>query len=169
MRFLSIIILATAFAIPTLAQTALKPGNSAPTFTAESLDGSYFDLSSMRGTVVVMTFWSTKCEICRSEIPKLNNFTSRYDESKVVFLALTNENEDRVGAFLKGNPFKFHVLPNSFGVVLQYADRDKQGNIDFAYPSYFLIDQTGNIAYRSYGWDKTGELESRISKLIASN
>ncbi len=168
MRYLSIVILSLAFAIPSLAQTGLRPGNPAPTFAGPSIDGTFYDLSNMRGTVVVMTFWSTKCQICHSEIPKLNSFKARFDEDKVKFFALTNENDARVETYLKANPFAFHVMPNSFGVLLQYADRDKQGNIDLAYPSYFLIDQDGNIAHRSYGWDKTAELESRISKLLAA-
>lgn len=169
MRILSTIILALTFAFPALAQTALRPGNAVPAFTASALDGSYYDLASLRGKVVVMTFWSAKCAICRAEIPKLNGFMSRYDANRVVFLALTMDNDDRVETYLKSNPFNFHILPNSFGVVLQYADRDKQGNIDMAFPSYFVIDQRGTLAYRANGWDKTNELDSRISRLLASN
>lgn len=168
MQKLSLLILALAFVIPSAAQTALKAGNAAPAFAGSSIDGSYYELASMRGRVVVLTFWSTKCVICRSEIPKLNSFASRYDEKKVVFLAATVENQEKVESYLRNNPFKFHVLPDSFGVILQYADRDKQGNIDMGFPSYFLIDQAGLVAYRADGWDKTNELDSRISKLIAS-
>ena len=168
MRKLFLILLALACVIPSAAQTALKAGSAAPTFAASSLDGSYYDLNSMRGQVVVLTFWSTKCAICRSEIPKLNSFASRFDEKKVVFLAATMENQAKVEPYLKTNPFKFHILPDSFGVLLQYADRDKQGNIDMGFPSYFVIDQAGTLAYRGGGWDKTVELDSRISKLLAS-
>ncbi len=168
MRKLNLILLALAFVIPASAQTALKAGNAAPTFAASSVDGSYYDLSSMRGRVVVLTFWSTKCAICRSEIPKLNGFTSRFDEKKVVFLAVTMENQEKVQTYLKSNKFNFHVLPDSFGLLLQYADRDKQGNIDMGFPSYFVIDQAGTLAYRGGGWDKTEELDTRISKLLTS-
>lgn len=168
MKKLSLLLLALALVVPSAAQTALKMGSTAPEFAASSIDGSYYDLNTMRGRVVVLTFWSTKCAICRSEIPKLNGFMSRYDEKKVVFLAASLENEEKISSYLRSNPFKFHVLPNSFGVVLQYADRDKQGNIDMGFPAYFVIDQTGNVAYRANGWDKTEELDSRISKLISA-
>ena len=168
MRYLSLTFFLLVFAIPSIAQTRLTPGTAAPAFSISSLEGDSYDLSTMRGSVVVITFWSTKCLICRNEIPKLNNFTSRYGGKNVVFLALTMEDDDRVSFFLRNNPFNFHILPNSFGVVLQYADRDKAGNIDMAFPSYFLIDQSGTVAYRSYGWDKTGELDARISNLLAT-
>jgi peroxiredoxin len=167
MRYLYLILVLLAFSMPGAAQVTLKAGNRAPAFAAESLDGNYYDLSAMRGRVVLITFWSTKCMICRSEIPKLNAFPAKYDEAKVAFLALTLESDEQITAYLKSNPFKFHILPNSFGVVLQYADRDKQGNIDMGFPSYFLIDEKGVVAYRGSGWDKTGEIASRIDQILA--
>jgi peroxiredoxin len=168
MRKLFFLVLALAFVVPSFGQTALRLGNDAPEFTASAMDGRSYDLNSMRGRVVVLTFWSTKCEICRHEIPKLNTFAARFDESKVVFLAATLENEEKVGSYLKANPFKFHILPNSFAMILKYADRDKQGNLDMGFPAYFVIDQAGTVAYRGSGWDKTVELDLRLTKLLAA-
>jgi len=170
MRIISAIILAAVFALPALAQKKeLKPGNVAPAFAAASIDGTYYDLAAMRGKVVVLTFWSTKCEICRNEIPKLNGFLAKYDPQKVTFLAPSLDNEQKLTPYLRSHPFNFHVLPDSFGLLLQYADRDGEGNLDMGFPSYFLIDKTGKLAYRSNGWDRTDELASRISQLIAAN
>jgi peroxiredoxin len=168
MRYLFIAILSLVFVVPTFAQTELRIGSPAPAFSGASMAGTYYDLDNLRGNIVVMTFWSTKCQICHSEIPKLNSFKSRFDQDKVKFLALTNENESRVESYLKSNRFEFEILPSSFAVVLQYADRDRQGNINMGYPSYFLIDQEGIIVYRSNGWDKTDELESKITRMLAA-
>ncbi|MEK7856186.1 MAG: hypothetical protein AAB288_08860, partial [Acidobacteriota bacterium] len=66
------------------------------------------------------------------------------------------------------NPFEFNVLPNSFGVVLKYADMDRNGTINMGFPSYFLIDKRGSIALKSDGWDKTARIDSQISQLLAS-
>ena len=148
------------------AQTSVKVGSTAPVFSGIAMDGTSYDLNDLRGSVVVVTFWSTKCEICHRELPKLNRFTERYDSNKVFFLALTMENEDKIAGYLKSNPFKFQILPNSFGVVLQYADRDKAGNIDMGFPSFFVIDQEGLVQYRSSGYDKTAPLDAAITKLI---
>ena len=57
-------------------------------------------------------------------------------------------------------------MPNSFGVVLQYADRDKAGNLDMGFPSFFVIDQQGLVRYRSSGFDKTAPLDAAIGKLL---
>lgn len=151
-----------------LSQTNLKPGELAPTFTSSSLDGNFYDISALRGSVVVVTFWSTRCAICHSEIPMLNKLTSRYAGKNVVFLALTTENEERIAPYLRSNPFKFKILPNSFGVLLQYTDRTKDGNLDMGYPAFYVVDKAGKIAYRSSGYDKTAPLAAAIDRLITN-
>ena len=168
MQIIQILTITTLLALSAFSQTSLKAGDVAPIFTSASLDGNYFDLEQKRESVVVLTFWSTKCEICRSEIPRLNQFTSRYDGKKVVFLALTTESEGRVAPFLRSNPFKFTILPNSFGVVVQYADRSKGGNLDMGFPAFYIIDQGGKVAYRTSGYDKIGPLAAAIDQLLAN-
>ncbi len=147
-------------------QTGLKVGSPAPAFTGTGMDGSAIDLTELRGRVVVMTFWSTRCAICHHELPKLNSITTRFDPAKVVFLALSMENEEKISGFLRKNPFRFQVVPNSFGVVLQYADRDRLGNLDMGFPSFFVIDQQGTLRHRSSGYDRTGDIEAAIGKLV---
>lgn len=169
MHFVTAIILAAVFALPVLAQKGPRPGTDSPNFAAASLDGSHFDLSAMRGKVVVLTFWSTRCEICRHEIPKLNGLVSRYDKEKVVFLAPSLDNAQKLAPYLRSRPFNFHILPDSFGLLLQYADRDGEGNLNFGFPSYFVIDKSGKLAYKASGWDHTNELAARIEQLVASN
>jgi peroxiredoxin len=149
-------------------QRSLSAGTTAPVFAVTGLDGQTYDLSQFRGKVVLVTFWSTKCNICHAEIPKLNRLAERYDGQDVVFLGLTMENETKVSMYLKNSPFAFTILPNSFGVVLQYADRDRSGNINMGFPAYFLIDRNGNIRSRTSGWDKTPNLDSQISGLLAA-
>ena len=168
MRILVILLFALALSASALAQQALKPGSAAPAFAGELLDGKAINLSDLQGKIVVMTFWSTRCAICHSEIPKLNQIAERYKGKEVVFLALTMENQVKVEPYLKKNPFNFNIMPNSFGVVMKYADMDSKGNIDMGFPSYFLINQKGSIALKSSGWDKWSNLDTQISKLLAS-
>ena len=166
MKFLAITFLALAFAVSAYSQTGLKIGAPAPAFSGTMLDGSNFDLSEARGKVVVMTFWSTRCEICHVEFPKLNRVIKSFDGKKVVFLSLTMDDETRVEAFLKNNDLDTGVLPNSFGTLLQYADRDKNGNLDMGFPSYFVINGAGTIEFRSSGYDKTEALSSTLTRLL---
>jgi len=151
------------------AQQVLKLGEAAPSFSGQGIDGTVYDLSQLQGKVVVLTFWNTRCAICHSEIPNLNRVAERYRDKDVVFLAVTMDNESKVTPYLQRNPFHFHIVPNGFGVMLKYADRDRAGNINMGFPAHFLIDQKGAIALRTYGWDKAANLDSQISRLLASD
>lgn len=168
MRLFSILIVITVLAFSAHSQTGLKAGSPAPVFTSQTIDGSFFDLEAKRGSVVVLTFWSTSCEICRTEIPRLNEFTTRYKDRDVVFIALTMESEAHIAPFLRKNPFTFTIMPNSLGPLLQYADRDKSGNLDMGYPAFFVIDQAGKLDYRSSGFGKTAALNLVIDRLIVN-
>lgn len=169
MRKFPIIFIALLMAAASVyGQQALRAGEPAPAFSGQSLDGSFYDLEQLHGKVVVVTFWSTRCEICHSEIPNLNKVAERYKGKDVVFLAVTMEPETRIHPYLKRNPFNFTILPNSFGVMLKYADRDRAGNINMGFPAHFLISRKGTIALRTDGWDKAASLDSQISRLLST-
>jgi peroxiredoxin len=168
MRILKLILFTALLVSSGLAQQSLKPGAAAPEFTGESLDGKTYNLSQLQGKVVVLTFWSTRCQICHNELPKLNEVAKRYKDKDVVFLALTMENPAKVTPYLRKNPFDFNIVPNAFGVFLKYADMDGSGNINMGFPSYFLINRNGSIALKSNGWDKTARIESQITELLTS-
>jgi len=160
------IILTLILSLSTLGQSSIKVGSPAPEFSGKLLDGTPLDLNQLKGKVVVMAFWSTRCAICHHERPKMNQVSDRYDAGKVAFIALSMENEEKITGYLKSNPFKFQVVPDSFATVLKYADRDRNGNLDMGFPSYFVVDQNGTIRYRSSGYDKTKALNDAIDRLI---
>lgn len=172
-RLMNRLLVAIAFTIllsfHVFSQTGLRVGSLAPAFSGNAMDGTCTDLNELRGSVVVLTFWSTKCEICRHEFPKVNQIVESYAGKNVVFLSLTMENEAKVEEYLKKNRLASRVLPNSFGVVLQYADRTKDGNLDMGFPSFFVIDQAGLVRYHSSGFDKTSSLASAIGRLVTKS
>lgn len=163
----AIIFLALMLTISSFAQTSIKVGTAAPAFAGSRLDGAPVELNNLKGSVVVITFWSTRCAICHHERPKLNRVSDKYDPTKVVFLGLSMENAEKISGYLKNNPFKFQIVPDSFGTVLKYADRDRAGNLDMGFPAYFVIDQQGLVRYRSSGYDKTSSLDTAINKLVS--
>jgi peroxiredoxin len=167
MRKISILLALILIAVASAsAQQVLKTGETAPAFSGQALDGTVYDLDQLHGKVVVLTFWTTRCAICHSEIPHLNRVAERYRGKDVVFLAVTMDNETKVNPYIKRNPFNFNILPNSFGVMLKYADKDRSGNINMGFPAHFLISRKGTIALRTDGWDKAANLDAQISRLL---
>ena len=166
MRLVKALLLTFVLAAGALAQQNLQIGQTAPDFAATTIDGQPVSLKDLQGKVVVLTFWSTRCEICHNEIPKMNQIVDRYRGKDVVFLALTMENSAKVQPYLRKNPFSYTILTNGFGVVLKYANMTKDGAINMGFPSYYVINKDGQIDHRSEGWDKTASLDARISKLL---
>ena len=166
MRFALITVLIFIAAVSVFGQQNLQVGQAAPDFSAQTIDGQQVNLRDLQGKVVVLTFWSTRCEICHSEIPKMNQVADRYRDKNVVFLALTMENEAKVNPYLKRNPFNYTILTNGFGVVLKYANMTKDGAINMGFPSYFVINKHGAIGLKAEGWDKTTDLEAKLSRLV---
>jgi len=140
----------------------------AQNFTAVTMNGDDVELEALRGKVVVMTFWSTRCQICHVEIPKLNRLAAQYKGKDVVFLAPTMEAPAKVEVYTKNNPFDFQILPNSFGLVLKYGDSDGSGNVKLGFPAYFVINQQGEIVQKTMGWDKIDSVTSQINRLLGS-
>jgi peroxiredoxin len=167
MRLLSILFISLVLVASAVAQQGVFNGSMAPSFSLAGLDGQTYDLNQLRGKVVLVTFWSTRCNICHSEMPLLNRMAAHYKGQNVIFLGLTMDNDQKVSAYLKSNPFDFTIVPNSFGAVLQYADRDKEGNINMGFPAYYLVDQNGIVRLKASGWDKTPTVDSQITKLLS--
>ena len=168
MRSLILLIILSISVTAAAGQQQLRPGVPAPDFAAETTDGNFYSLSQLQGKIVVLTFWNTRCEICHNEIPKLNRLADHYRGRDVVFLAPTMDGPQKIAPYVRKNPFTFSIVPNSFGVMLKYADIDKSGNINMGFPAYFVIDRRGSIVMRTDGWDKTENLNSQISKLLAA-
>lgn len=166
MRFLSVLFLSLLFSFSAFAQSNKNSKPLAENFTATAIDGTNVTLADLRGKVVLVTFWSTKCPICAAEIPKLNNLAASYAGKDVVFLGLTLENESNVKNYLKKKRFDFKLLPNSFGVLLKYADKDRDGKVSMGYPSHFLINKAGEIELKTNGFDKTEMLDKQIARLL---
>lgn len=143
-------------------------GRRAENFSAMTMKGEAIDLASLKGKVVVLAFWSTRCPICQSELPNLNKLVAGYTRKEVVFIAATAENTDIVKRFLRKNSFDFQILPDSFGLMLKYSDRDSEGRFNISYPAYYIIDRTGRIRYKGNGWDQVGPLTIAIDRSLAN-
>jgi uncharacterized protein (TIGR03435 family) len=60
--------------------------------------------SELRGKVVVLEFWATWCSPCIEAIPHLNQLAKEFRDKGVLFLAITDDDEDRLRPFLVHQP-----------------------------------------------------------------
>jgi cytochrome c biogenesis protein CcmG/thiol:disulfide interchange protein DsbE len=71
-----------ATAAPTLDQVS-------PPLVATQLDGHVFDLSKLRGTVVLVTYWATWCAPCKKEMPILNAFYRQHHSEGLEIIGIS--------------------------------------------------------------------------------
>lgn len=118
-------------------------------FILRRLDGTPMSLSTLKGKVVVMSFWATWCAPCTELEPLLNEVAKAWAaEQNVVFLAVnTDEDESRVPAF---------VQSQKWGITVVYADGldafMKVGTL----PTVIVLDTNGKIVYRVEGFSARG-------------
>lgn len=150
-------------------------GQKAPFFKASNMNGTEYDLENLRDKIVVVNLWGTFCAPCIAEMPKLNALVDKYKDKNVVFLAPAVDDKTLLDGFLKKYEFKYQVLPSSFGIIEQYAPKqkgktpDKSGSFVMALPTHLIIAAEGTVIKHFWGYsEKTAdELSETIEKLLA--
>jgi peroxiredoxin len=64
-------------------------GAPAPPFVALTPAGERFDLASLRGQVVLLHFWATWCDSCRTEMPALEHLLAALQSRGLRLLAVS--------------------------------------------------------------------------------
>ena len=126
-----------------------------PDVTFKNLEGADVSLSSMKGKVVLLNFWATWCEPCRSEIPVLIGLQDKYSSKGFTMLGASMD-EDGVKAV---DPFihttNFNVggqqRTMDYPIVLGTdAITDKFGGL-LGMPTSYLISRDGKIVKKYIG------------------
>ena len=110
-----------AVGLPRLASAAhtLRPWPAAkpvPALDLAGLDGRRWQLAAAAGQVVVLNFWATWCEPCRTEMPSLQAMAARRQRDGVVVVAVNyREAADVIRRFLEHVPFDVPILLDSSG------------------------------------------------------
>jgi peroxiredoxin len=168
MKFVRLFFCLSVIAVFALAAVAQQRKINAENFIAADMNGRTVQLDSLRGKIVVLTFWTTRCAACHYDIPKLNKLTEEYKGQDVVFLAVTTDNAANVQKYLRKNRFDYNILPDRFDILLKYAKPDSSGKIDITFPTHFLVNQKGEIEFRTSGFGKIKQLDNGINQLLSS-
>ena len=118
----------------------LQPGQPAPDFTLDDLDGQSVSLSQFKGQVVLLDFWASWCGPCINDLPYLRQVKEKTADWPVVFLniSLDADEDDWREAIDKHKIEGVHVRAGSGSEVTKTYQV-------MGIPSYYLVDLQGLI------------------------
>lgn len=118
-------------------------GKPAPDLSIEKLlqapEGSATSWASLRGKCVVLELWATWCPSCVAAIPHMNELRKQFKDRPIVFIAVTDEPEAKISAFLKRRPINGWIgLDTNSSLFDDYGIR--------TIPQTVLVDAKGTTA-----------------------
>lgn len=129
--------------------TLIHAGDVAPDFTVEMLDGKRVTLSSLRGKVVLVSFWATWCPPCRQEMAHMQEgVIDRFAGSDLVVLPISRgEKRETVEKFIEKMGYGFPVgLDIDQSIYSKYASN--------YVPRSVVINREGEVVYVAVGYDE---------------
>jgi thiol-disulfide isomerase/thioredoxin len=158
-------LLAAAQPAPVRAENAaLKPWpakQATPALRLAGLDGKDWDLSRLRGKVVVVNFWASWCGPCVDELPVLNALAAQNPDKVAVVGVNYKEPLDSIERFAGAHPFAYPVLRDRDGAMFKVWTAGVM-------PTTILVDRQGRARWRSVGEIGAGDtrLQAAIDTLL---
>jgi thiol-disulfide isomerase/thioredoxin len=136
--------------------------SQAPDFTMQDASGKTVKLSDLKGTPVVLNFWTSWCSYCKEEMPYFESAYKQYgDKVKFVMLNVTRSerNSDDGKNFVKDSGYTFPAFYETEGKAMTlYGLR--------GFPATMFIDANGNIVKKNIGAISEGDLNNNIKALL---
>jgi peroxiredoxin len=139
--------------------TTIIAGQTAPTFSVKSIDGTKYSLSELltRGPVFV-SFFKVSCPVCQFTFPFLERLHKRYGGKDVTFLGISQDNAGATKEFADEYGVTFPIALDAEG----YPASNAYGLTNV--PTSFLIESDGAVKIASMGFNKK-DLEDVAAEL----
>jgi thiol-disulfide isomerase/thioredoxin len=106
------------------------------------MEGPTFDLSTLRGKVVIVNFWATWCAPCREEMPILEAFYQSHHAQGLEVIGLSmDRSRDREAV-------KKLMLSVSYPIALASEAKVNGFGAARALPVTYVVDETGTVRAR---------------------
>lgn len=131
-------------------------------------DGRTYDLSSMRGSVVMASFGATWCQPCKEELRALEELTKEYKDRPVKFFWISVEPEDEVSdkqllSFARSIKFTFPILRDSSRwTYAQFSTRQR-------IPLAVFFDRQGRFVAPAHAGMSTPDNYKRMVRSVLDN
>jgi peroxiredoxin len=136
-------------------------GREAPEITGKSLAGDPFQLSRLRGAVVVLDFWGTWCGPCSEEMAALERLKASLPNTEVEIWSVTED--DNPTAVKRWISERRRTLP---AVIVPRNTAFRSYGVDVV-PQLVIISPQGTVVDQWAGLKKESDLRHTIEELVA--
>jgi thiol-disulfide isomerase/thioredoxin len=145
----------------TFYQAGQRP--AVPAVSGTTIAGQRLNLNSYRGKTVVLNFWGSWCDPCRSEAPALGTLARQLQPDGIRFVGIDIRDEPAAAlAFMQNFNVGYPSLndPND-QIALEFHSTVPPAAI----PTTLIIDRNGRIAARIFGASTYAQLKGLVAKV----
>jgi peroxiredoxin len=152
----------------TVPSAGSRASSRLPDFELNTVDGDSTRLSDHVGReVVILSFWDTWCEPCKTELPHLDRIYRAHKNEGLIVLAIAMDDPStvmQVAPYVRESGFAFPVLLDPSSKAANLYNTHKSA------PYTVVIARDGTIASEASGFEPGAEklLEARLVKLLAA-
>ncbi|HEX5758476.1 MAG TPA: TlpA disulfide reductase family protein [Thermoanaerobaculia bacterium] len=143
---------------------ASRSGSFVPDFALTTLAGDTLRDEAFAGKVLLLDFWATWCGPCVNAVPKLRRLAREMDGEPFVLLSVSADATRRVvETFVARHDMDWPQVWDAGGVFTR-----RSGVASF--PTYLLVDHTGEVIFAKSGWSPAVErqLRKRIDAAVTA-
>ena len=164
----AMIFLLIALLCGSAAAKPLQPGATSPDNLGTALAGQHVSVSTLRGKVVVISFWATWCRYCMKELPILGGLQATAKQRGLPLQVVEINYEEDHRTFVRASHLLMPKLP---GLLLTW---DRTGALAKSFglggelPAMVVLNRDGTVADVEVGYDASmlGPLVAEINKLM---
>ncbi len=115
-------------------------------FTLKDLNGKKYALSTLKGKIVLINFWSTQCISCKKEMQDLDLIYTNYEPQGLVILSITGDNPFATNKYLASKGYHPPVLFDDGKVAKDFHVDEMHPE---GLPRTFVFDREGKLVGES--------------------